>query len=60
MAIFQKSIVDKYLLTLDEGLIESAFDTYKSVYVPKIARIRNLRGTIPNPIFTRYWQLGSG
>ena len=43
MAIFQKSIVDKYLLTLDEGLIEAAFDTYKSVYVPKIARIRNLK-----------------
>ena len=43
MAIFQKSIVDKYLLTLDEGLIDSAFDTYKSVYVPKIARIRNLK-----------------
>ena len=43
MAIFQKSIVDKYLLILDEGLIESAFDTYKSVYVPKIARIRNLK-----------------
>ena len=43
MAIFQKSIVDKYLLTLDEGLIEAAFDTYKSVYVQKIARIRNLK-----------------
>jgi hypothetical protein len=24
MAIFQKSIIDKYLLTLDEGLIEAA------------------------------------
>ena len=43
MAIFQKSIIDKYLLTLDEGLIEAAFDTYKNVYVPKIARIRNLK-----------------
>ena len=43
MAIFQKSIVDKYLLTLDEGLIESAVDTYKSVYIPQIHRIRALK-----------------
>ena len=43
MAIFQKSIVEKYLNTLDESLIENAFDTYKSVYVPKIDRIRNLK-----------------
>ncbi|MFL2570097.1 MAG: Eco57I restriction-modification methylase domain-containing protein [Flavobacteriales bacterium] len=43
MAIFQKSIVDKYLKTLDESLIENAFDTYRSVYVPKIDRIRNLK-----------------
>ena len=43
MAIFQKSIVEKYLNTLDESLIENAFDTYRSVYVPKIDRIRNLK-----------------
>ena len=43
MAIFQKSIVEKYLKTLDESLIENAFDTYRSVYVPKIDRIRNLK-----------------
>ena len=43
MAIFQKSIIDKYLLTLDEGLIESAFDTYKSIYIPQIDRIRALK-----------------
>ena len=43
MAIFQKSIVDKYLLTLDEGLIEAAFDTYKSVYIPQIHRIIALK-----------------
>jgi type I restriction-modification system DNA methylase subunit len=43
MAIFQKSIVEKYLNSLDESLIENAFDTYRSVYVPKIDRIRNLK-----------------
>ena len=43
MSIFQKSIVDKYLLTLDEGVIEAAFETYKKVYVPKIKRIRTLK-----------------
>ena len=43
MSIFQKSIVDKYLKTLDDGVVEAAFDTYKSVYVPRIDRIRNLK-----------------
>ena len=43
MSIFQKSIVDKYLKTLDDGVVEAAFDTYKSVYIPRIDRIRNLK-----------------
>lgn len=43
MAIFQKSIVDKYLKTLDESLIDNAFETYKSVYLPKIDRIKSLK-----------------
>ena len=43
MSIFQKSIVDKYLKTLDEGIIEQAYANYNKVYVPKIDRIRNLK-----------------
>ena len=32
MPIFQKSIVDKYLETLDSDLIEKAYESYKKVY----------------------------
>ena len=47
MSIFQKSIVDKYLKTLDDGVVEAAFDTYKSVYVPRIDRIQLIKAVLP-------------
>ena len=44
MSIFQKSIVDKYLATLDPALIEKAYESYKDVYnEQKIKRIRSLK-----------------
>ena len=44
MPIFQKSIVDKYLETLDSDLIEKAYESYKKVYSgEKIKRIKTLK-----------------
>ena len=44
MPIFQKSIVDKYLKTLDEGIIDQAYESYKEVYSSqKIQRIKKLK-----------------
>lgn len=44
MSIFQKSIVDKYLATLDSDLIDNAYQSYKEVYSEqKIKRIKNLK-----------------
>tara|TARA_Y100000589_G_scaffold296798_1_gene304161 strand:- start:643 stop:3636 length:2994 start_codon:yes stop_codon:yes gene_type:complete len=44
MPIFQKSIVDKYLATLEADVIEKAFNSYKEVYSPeKIKRIKKLK-----------------
>lgn len=44
MPIFQKSIVDKYLETLDAGLLDKAYDSYKEVYsAQKIQRIKKLK-----------------
>ena len=43
MALFQKSIVEKYLRTLDDAVIEKAFENYSTVYVPKINRIKELK-----------------
>ncbi|MDG1729211.1 MAG: Eco57I restriction-modification methylase domain-containing protein [Algibacter sp.] len=43
MPIFQKSIVDKYLDTLDAGVLDKAYDSYKEVYsAEKIKRIKTL------------------
>jgi len=43
MPIFQKSIVDKYLDTLETEVIEKAYDSYKEVYsAEKIKRIKTL------------------
>ena len=43
MPIFQKSIVDKYLDTLETDVIEKAYDSYKEVYsAEKIKRIKTL------------------
>ena len=43
MPIFQKSIVDKYLETLDAGVLDKAYDSYKEVYsAQKIQRIKKL------------------
>ena len=43
MPIFQKSIVDKYLDTLEADVIEKAYDSYKEVYsAEKIKRIKSL------------------
>lgn len=43
MPIFQKSIVDKYLETLDAGVLDKAYDSYKEVYTAqKIQRIKKL------------------
>ena len=44
MPIFQKSIVDKYLDTLDAGVLDKAYDNYKEVYsAQKIQRIKKLK-----------------
>lgn len=44
MPIFQKSIVDKYLKTLDDGIIDRAYESYKEVYSSqKIKRIKKLK-----------------
>lgn len=43
MALFQKSIVEKYLRTLDDAVIEQAYENYSTVYVPKINRIKELK-----------------
>ncbi|MDC1194232.1 BREX-1 system adenine-specific DNA-methyltransferase PglX, partial [Crocinitomicaceae bacterium] len=44
MPIFQKSIVDKYLDTLDAGVLDKAYDSYKEVYSDqKIQRIKKLK-----------------
>ena len=44
MPIFQKSIVDKYLETLDAGVLDKAYDSYKEVYsAQKIQRIKKLK-----------------
>jgi type I restriction-modification system DNA methylase subunit len=44
MPIFQKSIVDKYLDTLEKDVIEKAYDSYKEVYsAEKIKRIKKLK-----------------
>ncbi|MDB4175580.1 BREX-1 system adenine-specific DNA-methyltransferase PglX [Flavobacteriaceae bacterium] len=44
MPIFQKSIVDKYLDTLDAGVLDKAYDSYKEVYsAQKIQRIKKLK-----------------
>lgn len=44
MPIFQKSIVDKYLETLDAGVLDKAYDSYKQVYsAQKIQRIKKLK-----------------
>ena len=44
MSIFQKSIVEKYLKTLDEDVLEKAYDSYKEVYsAQKIQRIKKLK-----------------
>lgn len=44
MSIFQKSIVDKYLETLDAGVLDKAYDSYKEVYsAQKIQRIKKLK-----------------
>ena len=44
MPIFQKSIVDKYLDTLDAGVLDKAYDSYKEVYsAQKIKRIKKLK-----------------
>lgn len=44
MSIFQKSIVDKYLTTLDSDLIDNAYQSYKQVYSEqKIKRIKTLK-----------------
>lgn len=42
MALFQKSIVEKYLEKIDESLIDRAYQNYSSIYVPKINRIKEL------------------
>jgi type I restriction-modification system DNA methylase subunit len=44
MPIFQKSIVDKYIDTLDAGVLDKAYDSYKEVYsAQKIQRIKKLK-----------------
>jgi hypothetical protein len=44
LPIFQKSIVDKYLDTLETDVIEKAYDSYKEVYsAEKIKRIKKLK-----------------
>jgi type I restriction-modification system DNA methylase subunit len=44
MPIFQKSIVDKYIETLDAGVLDKAYDSYKEVYsAQKIQRIKKLK-----------------
>jgi type I restriction-modification system DNA methylase subunit len=44
MSIFQKSIVDKYLETLDVDVIDTAFESYKRLYsAEKIQRIKKLK-----------------
>ena len=44
MPIFQKSIVDKYLDTLDVDIVDKAYDSYKQVYsAQKIQRIKKLK-----------------
>lgn len=42
MPIFQKSIVDKYLDTLDVDIVDKAYDSYKQVYsAQKFSGLRN-------------------
>ena len=44
MPIFQKSIVDKYLDTLDVDVVDKAYECYKEVYSPQIIqRIKKLK-----------------
>ena len=44
MPIFQKSIVDKYIATLDVDTIDKAFESYKHIYsAQKIQRIKKLK-----------------
>ena len=44
MPIFQKSIVDKYIETLDVDVIDNAYESYKRVYsAQKIQRIKKLK-----------------
>ena len=44
MPIFQKSIVDKYLATIDVDIIDKAFESYKHIYsTQKIQRIKKLK-----------------
>lgn len=42
MALFQKSIVEKYLEKIDQSVIDRAYQNYSSIYVPKINRIKEL------------------
>ena len=41
MPLFQESIVKKYLSTIDESVIESAYLEYKRVYSPE--KIKNIQ-----------------
>ena len=44
MPIFQKSIVDKYVATIDVDVIDKAFESYKHIYsTQKIQRIKKLK-----------------
>ena len=44
MPIFQKSIVDKYVATIDVDAIDKAFESYKHIYsAQKIQRIKKLK-----------------
>jgi type I restriction-modification system DNA methylase subunit len=44
MPIFQKSIVDKYVATIDVDVIDKAFESYKHIYsAQKIQRIKKLK-----------------
>ena len=41
MPLFQESIIIKHLLTIDEQVIESAYNEYKRVYSPD--KIKNIK-----------------
>ena len=57
MPIFQKSIVDKYLRTIDADIIEKAFESFNHIYsTRKIQRVKKLKeeqyqGLFLNDIF---------